>query len=487
MSETGASGGTAAKQREQPLTTAAKKLNDVNTALTKLSKVTDAAANSVKRVRKGLLDLFSFDEINRLSKLEDTSSSKSSGSRSGSGRSGGGSGGRKNLSALREMGSWLERLKKLAEQLLAPLKKIWELKGGNLTEAFQKLQESAGKLAEIIKGGLQWGYENVLLPLAEWVIGEAAPAAVEALAGAFELVASVLKVLAPIGQAIWENFLQPLAEWTGGAIVAILEGIGNVFQFLAEQIEKVADLINGDQGIFEALGSAIQDGVKNIPGVDLVIGLVTSKSPSELWQDFKEKWGSNKVVQTGIRLVKSGWSSITGFVGNKVSAAVSLVKSGWSSLTGFVGSSVSVGIKLVKKGWTSVKSWLGDLSAKFNIKLPKVSVTWSGSPIALPKFSVKWNAKGGILDGATLFGMAGNTLLGGGEAGREAILPLDRNTGWMDNLADKVAQKVSGGSGGNQTITVYVTLDGKVVGKSVVNYAIGEARATGQLPWAAYT
>ena len=110
------------------------------------------------------------------------------------------------------------------------------------------------------------------------------------------------------------------------------------------------------------------------------------------------------------------------------------------------------------------------------------------SPIKLPHFKIKWNAKGAILDGAQIFGMAGNSLLGGGEAGREAVLPLDRNTGWMDSLAEKVAQRVtSGGAGGTQSVTVYVTLDGKVVGKSVVNYAIGEAKSTGQLPWAAYT
>ena len=36
-------------------------------------------------------------------------------------------------------------------------------------------------------------------------------------------------------------------------------------------------------------------------------------------------------------------------------------------------------------------------------------------------FNLTWNAKGGILDGAQIFGMLGNSFLGGGEAGKEAV------------------------------------------------------------------
>ena len=93
-----------------------------------------------------------------------------------------------------------------------------------------------------------------------------------------------------------------------------------------------------------------------------------------------------------------------------------------------------------------MKSWwsnaVGTLWASLNIKLPKVKVSWNKDPIFglvdLPSFSVEWNAMGGILDGAQLFGMMGNSFLGGGEAGKEAVLPLERHTEWMDTLADKV-------------------------------------------------
>ena len=61
------------------------------------------------------------------------------------------------------------------------------------------------------------------------------------------------------------------------------------------------------------------------------------------------------------------------------------------------------------------------------IKLPhfKISGGFSLSPLKTPKFSVDWYAKGGILNSPTIFGANGNSLMGGGEAGKEAVLPID--------------------------------------------------------------
>lgn len=103
-----------------------------------------------------------------------------------------------------------------------------------------------------------------------------------------------------------------------------------------------------------------------------------------------------------------------------------------------------------------------------HLRLPHLSVQWD--PVdnvlaqffgvtAFPRLSVQWFAKGGILDGAQIFGRMGSTLLGGGERGREAILPLDTNTGWMDVLANRIAQTIST-EGGDVNVTVHLDLDG---------------------------
>lgn len=61
------------------------------------------------------------------------------------------------------------------------------------------------------------------------------------------------------------------------------------------------------------------------------------------------------------------------------------------------------------------------------IKLPhfKASGSWSLVPPKVPKFSVDWYANGGILNSPTIFGMNGDRAMGGGEAGAEAVLPID--------------------------------------------------------------
>jgi len=85
----------------------------------------------------------------------------------------------------------------------------------------------------------------------------------------------------------------------------------------------------------------------------------------------------------------------------------------------------------MKNFLTSIKDWLIGLF-DFEWKLPKIrlphfsiSGDFSLRPPSVPTFSVAWYAKGGILTNPTIFGMNGNSLLGGGEAGAEAVLPID--------------------------------------------------------------
>lgn len=223
------------------------------------------------------------------------------------------------------------------------------------------------------------------------------------------------------------------------------------------------------------------------------------------------------LVTTSVRLAKSGWTTISGYIGTSVTARVALAKNGWSSLAGYVGSSVSAGVRLTKSGWTSLASFVGtavsvtvslkkgwtssiksllgiyDQTIKLDVKTPTITIKWAsftayGKTNWYPRsFNVNWYANGGIIDTATLLGFTGSTAHIAGEAGREAILPLDRNTGWMDKIAQRVVDRM----GGEKTdrpveITVQVPLDGKVIGQTVVRWANGQARATGTHPMAAY-
>ena len=86
-----------------------------------------------------------------------------------------------------------------------------------------------------------------------------------------------------------------------------------------------------------------------------------------------------------------------------------------------------------------------------------------------------------------MLGFAGGSWQVGGEAGREALLPLDRHTWWMDDIADRVVAKIGGDAAGNdRPIQINLNVDGKVLTSTVVRNVNAQARATGKNPLAAY-
>ena len=138
----------------------------------------------------------------------------------------------------------------------------------------------------------------------------------------------------------------------------------------------------------------------------------------KLWDKIKSacgtavKWIKDKFndLKAGVKTVKKVFGDIKDAIGDKLEEAREKVKSVIDKIKGFFPFKVG---KLFD-----------------NLKIPKISVSGGKAPFGiagkgkLPSFSVKWNAQGGILTKPTIFGMAGNTLLGGGEAGDEAIAPI---------------------------------------------------------------
>jgi hypothetical protein len=89
-----------------------------------------------------------------------------------------------------------------------------------------------------------------------------------------------------------------------------------------------------------------------------------------------------------------------------------------------------------------VGNWFSDLftSAKNAIKLPhfKIKGEFSLSPLSVPTLGIDWYAKGAIFKKATIFPTAAG-FKGVGEAGAEAVLPIDLLRGYVSEAIQRTA------------------------------------------------
>lgn len=163
------------------------------------------------------------------------------------------------------------------KQIIAPLQTI---DFTNLRGAFNGLVEAVKPLGKTLFSGLEWAYNNIFVPLAKWTIEDAAPAFLRALSGAAKVLNSVLNALKPLGIWLWDNFLQPLAQWTGGVIVSVLDDIAGALTGISDWIDNNQGLVQGmtvTVGLFFAAWeiSNLLEFITNAGGVIGILGSMT--------------------------------------------------------------------------------------------------------------------------------------------------------------------------------------------------------------------
>lgn len=180
---------------------------------------------------------------------------------------------------------------------------------------------------------------------------------------------------------------------------------------------------------------------------------------TELWNIIKEFLSTTwtKISTTASNIftsvkdkLTSIWQGITSSISNVVSKMKDTVGSVFDKMRDKI-SSVVEKIKGIVQGLAdkvnevkeSIKNFIRKIAEAIgNIKLPHFSLKTSskkilGKDITYPSgIDVKWFADGGILTKPTIFGASGNKLLGGGEAGKEAVAPLDKLMAYIQKAVD---------------------------------------------------
>lgn len=330
--------------------------------------------------------------------------------------------------------------------------------GMTLYESFMTLWPSIQTLLAEVWSTIQVTWDTILRPVFDTLLvllDEAYsvfeyvwPTVTEIVGDCFELLKQWYdEVLQPVIAAIGE-FLETY----------LLPAFETVFAFIGDNVKNCFDFISD---LWNNTLYPILEGI-----ITFLSGIFTGDM-SKIWEGIQS-------------IIEGVWNGICDFVGgivDTIAGTISDVFSGiWDTVSGIFGdlwdSAVEAwnGIKeAIMSPIESAKNFVGDMIEamkeffNFNWKLPKIKlphfkVSGSANPIdwlskGIPKISVEWYAKGGIMDNPTIFGLNGNNLMGGGEAGAEAIAPLtelekyykkwsSEVTNAQDEVADGLLQKI---------------------------------------------
>lgn len=212
---------------------------------------------------------------------------------------------------------------------------------------------------------------------------------------------------------------------------------------------------------------------------------------SEKWEEIKGWWNTNVAKYFTKEFWIKIWDSIVLGAKEKLGEAKDKVYSWWEDIKEWFNDNIAP--KFTKQYWKdkfntildSAKEVLADLKKRFEgwrakIKTPhmywdnkdgfntsgliKKALEALNLPTVIPKLKVQWLATGGILNRAQF--------IGAGEAGAEAIVPLERNLGWLKKLAEQIVNEME-----SYAAIPTVTVDQFKLPQNRVNYSGAEIRA----------
>jgi len=219
-------------------TSAAEGLGTIASTASEAAGEVDGITSSAKEAQKQLMG---FDKITKLSDKSDSGGNSKETSAASTA-----------ISPVIGTEQAAGEISSFAQSVLKAVEPLKNISFDSLKNSLVGLKTAVEPLTDKLFDGLRWGYENVFVPLAGWTIEDLAPAFIDLLAGAFQVLNSVLDALKPLWMWAWKKFFQPVVKWTGGKIVEILKG-------LAGGLGKISGWIDNNQSIVQ--GMAITVGI----------------------------------------------------------------------------------------------------------------------------------------------------------------------------------------------------------------------------------
>lgn len=281
-----------------------------------------------------------------------------------------------------------------------------------LINSFNNLAAACAPFSGYVYDGLLWFMQNILLPLASWTIQDAAPAFLNMLAKGMEFLGKTIETVRPSFDYIWSNVLKPIAEFTGETFIWALGTIGQTFSDLSDLMTEKGDKINE---ILTAVGK----------GMELLWNVIY-KPILQLMRG-----GISTLLRYIVRIVGDMIDVFSGIVEFVSGVFTGDWKKAWNGLVDIFKGAVNWIIDIFEGVVNTIIDGINSISIDIPDWVPKIGGSHFGPNLA--RLEIPRLATGGITSGPT------TALIG--EAGREAVLPLENNTEWMDTFADKLSDR----------------------------------------------
>ena len=290
----------------------------------------------------------------------------------------------------------------------------------------------------------------------------------------------IWNAISTTAETVWngiKNFFKGIWEGIKGTAEAVWNGIKTFFTTLWNGIKTTASTI------WNGIKLAVMTPINAAKTALTAAWNFIKTAASNVWNGIKNTaasiWnGIKKAVTTPINALKNALSGIWDGIKNKAKSIwegiVVTAKHVWGNIKKAVTSPIETAKNIIKNIIDKIKGFFN-----FDFKLPKIKLPhfyikpkgWSIGDLLdgeIPSLGIDWYAKGGIFRSPSVIGV--------GEAGPEAVLPIEKLnemlTGMADNIVNGIAtamamQNAQAGTG-EVTIPIYLYPSGSKMGEETV-------------------
>lgn len=335
----------------------------------------------------------------------------------------------------------------LKDLITDTMKKAIEVYDEYLAPAFENIESGISKIVKAITDAYNEYIQPTLLEMAKAWDGFYNDSLKPVIDKALEMFGKLVDGVSEI----WEKTLAPFVAW---AIDILAPYLATAFENISEAFKIAGEIILG-----------IVDGLLDIFGglIDYVVGVFTG--------DWSKAWSGIKQVFKGI--IDTLYAVAIAPIGKILSWVTSSFCRSWQTAwegAGKVFKSVFDGLKNAAKvplNWVidminKVLRGINGMTSTIN-QIPGVNI---GQIKEIPKL-----ARGGVIDNPTIAMV--------GEAGREAVVPLENNTGWSREVGAVIANSLIpflDGGNGNSGQYVGLEMDGVQLARTATPYIVKELK-----------